>query len=197
MRTAVMGALVGFVALGLLACEEPKKKAYVEGEFEISSAEDEFSFQGSLAEGGADYYGYCHYSKSNETFEFEVGDAKKANISSPTQLYVKFLGIDGPPVEGVYEDAVAKIPKDLDVKIGFGTGSISNGGNDFVFAQPDDDTSCYVELFAKAVAGEVTLVAEKEFTYYVSFHCTNLEGVASGDQELTSFYGHFYFKGCN
>jgi len=197
MRTAVMGALVGLVAIGLLACEEPKKKAYVEGEFEISSADSEFNFQGSLAEGGADYYGYCHYSKANEEFEFEVGNAKRTNISSPTQIYVKFKGIEGPPVEGVYEDPVAKIPKDPDVKAGFATGAISNGGNDFNFSQPEDDTSCYVDLFAKAVAGEVTEIAEKGFTYYVSFHCTNLDNVASGDQELSSFYGHFFFKGCN
>jgi hypothetical protein len=199
MRTVIIWALFGLVVLGLLACEEPKKKAYVQGEFLLSTSAETFDFQGSLAQGGADYYGYCKYNGSSNRFEFEVGDAKMVNIDSATELYVKFTGIVGPATEGVYSDQVAKIPKDdADLKTLFGAAIITNGGNSFSFNQPDpaDNPNCYVALLAKAVSGEVTPDTEKPFNYYVALHCTSLDDVASGSQPLTAFNGYFYFKGC-
>jgi hypothetical protein len=199
MRTAIIGAMFGLVVFGLLACEEPKKKAYVEGEFQLSTSSEFFDFQGSLAQGGADYYGYCKYAGSNDRFEFEIGDAKLVNIDSATELYVKFNGIVGPATEGVYSDAVAKIPKDdAGLRTLFGSAIIRNGGNQFSFTQPDpaENSSCYVELLAKAVSGEVTPAAEKPFNYYVALHCTSLADVSSGSQPLTGFNGFFYLQGC-
>jgi hypothetical protein len=199
MRTAIIGAMFGLVVFGLLACDEPKKKAYVEGEFQLSTSSEFFDFQGSLAQGGADYYGFCKYSGSNNRFEFEVGDAKAVNIDSATELYLKFTGVEGPATEGVYSDAAAKIVKnDAALKTLFGSAIIKNGGNSFSFNQPDPsgNPNCYVELFAKAVSGEVTPDAEKPFNYYVALHCTSLSGVSSGSQPLTGFNGFFYLKGC-
>jgi hypothetical protein len=200
MRTAISWAMFGLVALGLLACEEPKKKAFVEGEFQLSTSSEDFGFIGSLAEGGAEYYGSCNYSGSNERFEFEVGDAAMVDVDSATEIYIKFTGIVGPATEGVYSDAAAKIPKDDEsLQTSFGHAIIKNGGNQFSFDQPDpaDNANCFVVLFGKAVDGEVTPIEEKSFGYYVEFHCTSLDGVEdSAGQPLTAFNGYFYFKGC-
>jgi hypothetical protein len=200
MRTLFIGAMLGLVAIGLLACDQPKKKAYVEGQFQMSTSPTVFDFGGTLAHGGADYYGSCKYSKSDELFEFEVGDAKMVNIDSAAQLYVKFTGIEGPATEGVYSDPVAKIAKnDETLRTLFGSAVIKSGGNQFSFGQPDPtvNENCYVELFAKAVTGEVTPTEDKAFNYYVGLHCTNLDNVVdSGGQPLNSFNGFFFFKGC-
>jgi hypothetical protein len=200
MRTAILWVMFGLVVFGQLACDDPKKKAYVEGTFQMSTSSEIFDFEGSLAHGGADYYGYCKYSGSSQRFEFEVGDAKLVGIDSAAELYVKFMGIEGPYTEGVYSDAAAKVPKeDPALKTYFGSAVIKSGGNQFSFTQPDPavNANCYVELFAKAIQGEVTPIEEKAFGYYVGLHCTSLSGVVdAGGQPLASFTGEFYFKGC-
>lgn len=198
MRKAIIAALIGLVAIGAYGCDDEKKKAYVEGEFQISTSSDPFNFNGSLAQGGADLYGYCKYSAANDLFEFEVGHASMVDIDTSTKLYVKFTGVEGPPVMGVYEDAVAKIPKEGDVKVAFGTGYIANGGNSFVVPDDDPEDNCYFELFAQAdsAIGEVTPIEDQSFSYYVSVMCTGLTGVENDGVPLNSFSGEFYFKGC-
>ena len=198
MRTAIIGAMFGLVVFGLLACDEPKKKSFVEGEFRLSTSPEVFDFNGGLARGGSDYYGYCKYSGSTDTFEFEVGDAKLVGVDSATELYLKFTGIVGPATEGVYSDQVAKIVKDdASLRTAFGSAIIKNGGNQFSFNQPDDQANCFVELLGHAVSGEVTPGAQKAFSYYVGLRCTSLDGVEDSDgQALTSFTGFFFLKGC-
>lgn len=197
MRTAIVVALFGIVAYGLLACEEAKKLSYVEGAFEATPQGEDFAPEGSLAHGGATYYGYCKYTPSTSKFEFEVGDAKMNDIDSVTETYVKFAGIVGPPTEGVYSDLVAKIPKEGDeFHTVFGNAIIANGGNQFNFGQPEDTDSCYVTLFAQAAEGEVTKTDEVGFTYYVQLQCTSLDGVTSGSTSLTGFNGWFFFQDC-
>jgi len=200
MRKMIVVALFGLAAIVQFACDEPAVNAYVEGDFEFSaqpSGQPNFQPTGSLAQGGAEYYGYCKYSTGTEKFEFEVGDVAKASVNSASQTYVKFTGIVGPPAAATYSDAGNKIVDDDPAKrTVFAKGYISNGGNDFVFDQPDPANSCYVKLFAKAAQGEVTLVEEKPFLYYVELQCTGLDGVMSGDQALDSFNGSFFFAGC-
>jgi hypothetical protein len=100
-------------------------------------------------------------------------------------------------VEGAYLDALAKIPKEgAEFERVFGTAVIANGGNDFSFSQPEEVTSCYVQLFARAAEGEVTLTDEAEFNWYVALQCPNLNDVASGSTNLTGFNGYFFFQGC-
>jgi len=170
-------------------------KSYIEGQFEFFDVM--FSPAGSLAKTDSLYYGYCAYSDSNDLFEFEVGNAELTDIDSATDTYVKFTGIVGPPVDGVYSDPVAKIPKDDEaLHTLFGTAIIANGGNEFDFSQPEDASSCYVELFAEAAEGELTSVGENGFEYYVALNCTSLDGVTSGETQLTSFNGYFFFDGC-
>jgi len=197
MRTAIFAAVFGIVALGLLACEEPKKLSYVEGVFEATPQGEDFAPKGSLAHGGAKYYGYCKYTESSSKFEFEVGDAKMNDIDSVTETYVKFSGIVGPPVAGVYTDLVAKIPKEGDeLHTVFTTAIIANGGNEFSFNQPEDTDDCYVALFATAAEGEVTKTDEVEFDYYVELSCPSLDDVHSGSTNLNGFNGYFFFQGC-
>ena len=202
MKKMIVVALFGLAAIVQLACDEPVTNAYVEGEFEFSAQPPDYSFQptGSLAQSGATYYGYCKYSADTQKFEFEVGDVAKASVDSASQTYVKFTGIAGPPADAAYLDAGNKIIDNEDPakRTSFAKGYVSNGGNDFVFDQPEPpgNESCYVTLFAKAAQGEVTSVEEKPFTYYVELFCTGLDDVMSGDQELVSFNGFFFFQGC-
>jgi hypothetical protein len=170
-------------------------EGYIEGQCEFFDVM--FSPAGSLAKTDSLYYGYCAYSDSNNLFEFEVGNAELTDIDSAAETYVKFTGIVGPPVDGVYSDAVAKIPKDDEaLRTVFGTAIIANGGNEFVFGQPEDATTCYVKLFAAAAEGDVTMVAEEEFEYFVELQCAGLDGVSSGSTNLTGFNGYFFFDGC-
>ena len=196
MRTAIIWAIFGLVVFGQLACDEPKKKAYVEGHFEFIDID--FNPKGSLARGGASYYGSCTYTKSTERFQFEVGDVAEAGVNSAAETYIRFNGIVGPATEGVYSDAAAKIVKeDPDLRTVFGSAVIKNGGNRFAFEQPEGNPSCYVNLLAKAVTGEVTKIDEKKFNYYVALQCTGLTGVEDDSgTPLTAFNGHFFFKGC-
>jgi len=197
MKTAIVMALFGIVAFGLLACEEPKKLSYVEGVFEATPQGEDFAPKGSLAHGGAKFYGYCKYTESTKRFEFEVGDAKMNDIDSVTETYVKFSGIVGPPVAGVYSDPVTKLQKEgTEFHTVFGNAIIANGGNQFNFGQPEDTDDCYVTLFAMAAEGEVTKTDEAEFTYYVGLQCTSLDDVTSGSTNLTGFNGYFFFQSC-
>jgi hypothetical protein len=195
MRKAIVAVVFGMSAVGLLSCEEAKKTLYVEGYVQFLDVE--YSPEGSLARGGAEYYGYCQYDADAQTFEFEVGDDKRIAIDSASETYVKFTGVAGPYVDGVYENAVAKIPKDASEHMrGFGQATLKSGGNEFVFEMMDDLEDCNVSLFAKAVEGEVTQGSGAEFTWYVELDCPNLDGVESGDTNLNGFNGFFYFQGC-
>jgi hypothetical protein len=197
MRTAIVAVLFGISAIGLLSCEEAKKLSYVEGVFESTPQGEDFAPKGSLAHGGAKYYGYCKYTASSNKFEFEVGDATMNDIDSVTETYVKFSGIVGPPVAGVYSDLVAKIPKEgVDFHTVFTNAIIANGGNQFSFDQPDDTEQCYVALFATAAEGEVTKTDDAEFDYYIQLNCPSLDDVSSGSTNLNGFNGWFFFQGC-
>jgi hypothetical protein len=178
------------------ACDYPSG-GYVEGEFQMSTSSEVFDFLGAI---NPDYYGYCQVNNLEERFEFEIGDAARVDVDSATEIYIKFTDIVGPPTEGVYSDAAAKIPKDDEsLQTFFGHAIIKNGGNQFSFNQPDpaDNANCYVELFGHAASGEETPTEELPFEYYVSLHCTSLDGVEdSGGQPLTAFNGYFFFAGC-
>jgi hypothetical protein len=204
MRSAFLSTVTLAVCFCAAACDmfvadEADKDTYVEGMFEMSTSSDTFVFLGDFGLGGASYYGRCSYSSADESFEFEIGTASPEDISSATDIYLKFEGISGPPIEGVYSDADAKITKeDEELRTLFGSAVIMNGGNEFTFNQPDpaDNGNCYVELFATAAEGEVTPDAEEEFDYYVALHCVSLDDVSSGSQPLTAFNSFFFFRGC-
>jgi hypothetical protein len=200
MKRAIVVALFGLAALGLVAsgllgCEEEKKLAYVEGHFEFLDVD--FNPKGSLAQGGAKYYGRCSFSSDSNKFLFEVGNDKLNAIDSATETYLKFTGIVGPPQAGVYTDPVAKVEKEgVEFHTVFGSAIIANGGNEFSFDQPTEIDDCYVALFAQAAEGELTSIDEVEFTYYVGLQCPNLDDVASGSTNLNGFNGWFFFQGC-
>lgn len=196
MGKAIGGALVALVVFVASACEEPKK-SYVEGEFELSTASP-VDFVGSLGKGGADNYGYCEY--SDEKFLFEVGTGSIASVDTVNEMYVKITGIQGPPIEGTYDDPVEYDPKD-DEEIAFASVLAKSGANQFSFAQDDDGVdpgSCYIEMFSTPVSGELTPVNKKKFDFYVSLHCNGLNDVeSSGGTPLNSINGYFFFKGCD
>jgi len=197
MRKSIIGAFVVLVAFGALSCDEAKKM-YVKGEVDIGTSTETFDFEGSLGKGGADNYGTCSY--SDNKFSFEIGTSSLSSVSSSTELYLKVTGIQGPPIQGVYEDPAATTlePKD-DQEIAFGSVKVKNGANTFSFSQSDDEVnpdSCYFEMFAQAISGELTPDERQEFQYYVSLHCSGLSDVMSGDTALNSINASFYFANC-
>lgn len=194
MRKAIWGALAALVVLVAIACDEPKK-TYVEGEFEMSTNTSTFTFEGSLGKGGADYYGYCSY--SDDKFLFEVGTGSIGSVDTTGEMYVKITGVQGPPIEGVYEDPADYESMKDDQEIAFGYVTVKSGANTFGFPQPDDADSCYFEMFAEPVSGELTPIRKKKFDYYVSINCNGLDDVTDGDTPLNSVNGYFFFKGCD
>jgi len=178
---------------------------YVEGELSINMGSNEpdagttadFSFMGSMAESGADYYGKCSYSDLSDKFEFKVGTSAMADVTTADEIYIRITGIQGPPIEGVYEDPTAEVlvPKS-GANIAFSSAQVKNGYNIFSFSQPEGTDNCYVEMFAAPISGELTLVGKKSFSYYVSINCNDIEGVESGYAPLNSVNGYFFFDGC-
>jgi hypothetical protein len=196
MRKAIIGAFIVLVALGALSCDEAKKM-YVEGSVQLGTGTDVTFAGGTLAKGGGDYYGYCSY--SGEEFDFQVGTSAMSGVNSTNEVYIEVTGVQGPPIDGVYDDpAAAELePKD-DQEIAFGYLTTKSGGNIFSFRQSDVDTSnCFFSMFAEAAQGELTINGRKKFDYYVHVNCTGLTDVLSGDTSLNSLDAEFYFKNCD
>jgi hypothetical protein len=196
MRKALWGALIAVIAFGAFACDEAKK-IYVEGEIGTGvSGGDDIAFEGTLGQGGTDYYGTCSY--SDNKFAFEVGTSAPSAIDSTAEIYIKVTGVQGPPQEGVYSDTDAD-PWDLndDGEYAFGSMEVRTGVTAYEFSQSEaGENSCYFDMFATPKPAEVSREGLQQFNYYVSIRCSGLSDITSDDVPLNSVNGFFFFANC-
>ena len=111
MRKALLTTLVVVASIAGLGCEEEVKPSKVVGSLQFSGQQvsgDFTNIDGTLAEGGAKYFGYCD--KNGDNFEFVVATKDRAKASNATDFYLLVRGVVGPPVEGVND--ASGLPKD-------------------------------------------------------------------------------------
>jgi len=201
MRNAFLTILVCAVSIAWLGCEEEVKPSKVVGEIQFSgeSCSGEFeNIDGTLAKGGAKYYGYCK--KKGDSFEFTVGTKDRAKATNSTDFYLLVRGIAGPPVEGV-NDANG-LPKDDEANYTTFESVLLQNVNQYIFEldDPNDfDTEglCNITLFAKPIDGELNPNKQK-YDFYVAMVCSGLSAESAYDDQIVlnvlEFY--FYFSDC-
>jgi hypothetical protein len=202
MRNAFVSILIGIGALGMLGCEEEVKPAKVHGEMSYNGVQCGAEFEtisGSLAKGGAKYYGYCK-KKKDDSFDFVVATADMANATNSTDFYLQVRGIVGPPVEGVY-DANVQPKDDPNLYTTFESAVLKNV-NDFTFEYGDSNDLenpelCDITLYAKPIEGELNPNKEK-FKWFVEMVCGGLDVPANTDDTiiLNHLAFKFWFSGC-
>jgi hypothetical protein len=202
MRNVLATILVGITVVCLAGCEEEVKPSKVYGEISFSGSQcggDFPSINGTLAEGGAKYFGYCN--KSGDTFDFVVGTEDKSKAVNASDFYLRVTGIAGPPTEGVF-GATPGQPKDDDALYTTFEAVLFKNVNDFTFELADDndfDTPglCDITLFAKPIEGELNPNKES-FDFYVSMECGGIAAPSNTDDTiiLRSMQFQFFFSRC-
>lgn len=200
MKNAFLTMLVVVGAIAWLGCEEEAKPSKVVGEMRFSGVQCDGDFEnidGTLAKGGAEYYGWCK--KRGDNFEFTVGTKDLAKANNSTDFYLLVRGVVGPPVEGV--NGADGLPKDDEANYTTYEMVLLKNVNVYQFEAEDEsdfsvDGLCHITLFAKPIEGELNPNKEK-FNFYVSMDCGGLEAEAT-DQSiiLNNLEFEFYFSDC-
>ena len=201
MRHAFLTLLIAVASLLGLGCEEEVKPSKVVGEVRFSgqSCGGDFpNIDGTLAEGGAQYYGYC--TKQGDNLEFVVATKDRAKATNSTDFYLLVRGIAGPPVEGV--NGQNGLPKEDTANYTTFTSVLFKNVNEYTFEldDPNDfetEGLCDITLFAKPIEGELN-PNKQTFSYYVSMDCGGLEAETATDDTIVLGYMefHFYFSDC-
>ena len=201
MRKAFLTILVVIASIVGLGCEEEVKPSKVVGEIHFSGQQCGGEFEnidGTLAEGGASYYGYCD--KQGDNFEFVVATKNRAKAVNATDFYLLVSGIVGPPVEGV--NAPNGQPKDEPGNYTTFESILLKNVNEYKFEldDPNDFSTedlCDITLFAKPAEGELNANKEK-FNFYVALDCGGLEAETATDDSIVLRYMEFefYFSDC-
>jgi len=201
MRKAFLTILVIVASIVGLGCEEEVKPSKVVGEIHFSGQQCSGDFEnidGTLAEGGASYYGYCD--KQGDNFEFVVATKNRAKATNSTDFYLLVRGIAGPAKEGV--NAPNGVPKDDEANYTTFESILLKNVNEYKFEydDPNDFSTeglCDITLFAKPVEGELNPNKEK-FNFYVAMDCGGLEAetATNPDIALAFMEFEFYFSDC-
>jgi hypothetical protein len=201
MRKAFLTILVVVASIAGLGCEEEVKPSKVVGNIHFSgqSCGGDFpNIDGTLAEGGASYYGHCE--KQGDNFEFMVATADRAKATNSTDFYLLVRGIVGPPKEGV--NAPNGQPKDDEANYTSFESVLFKNVNEykFEFDDPNDfsvEGLCDITLFAKPAEGELNPNKEK-FNFYVSMYCGGIAAETATDENivLNQMDFQFYFSDC-
>jgi hypothetical protein len=202
MKNAMLTILVCVGSILGLGCEEEVKPARVIGNIHFSGVQcggDFENINGTLAQGGAAYYGYCK-KKGNGDFEFLVATADRPKAVNSTDFYLLVRGVVGPPAEGVY-DANGQPKDDENLYTTFESVMFKNVNEyKFEFDDPNDFSSdglCDITLYAKPIKGELNPDKQK-FNFYVAMNCGAIEAPVATDDSIVlnqmDFY--FYFSDC-
>jgi hypothetical protein len=191
------------LCIGLFsACEETPNSTFVYGTVEVDGRET--IFQGTLGQSGDyDVYGKCK--KRGTNLDFAVGHAAanqldKVRVENPA--YVNVVGVQGPPVKGVYDFTVTNTPvpppKDLPALYTTFTNSLIANDDDQWSVTPTSAT-CNVELFATPLEGEVVFEnnLNKSFDYYVRMECHSVSGTGQNNTRLRGFSAELFFENCS
>lgn len=179
--------------LGAAACKEEDPPMRIFGEMRTNVC-DHVEVDGEISRGGADYFGYCK-TDGADGLEFAVGNKKESEATSTRDFYLRVTGIEGPPVEGVYETYDTETNEGI-VK----SGVVRSAGFDMIylrcgeryrFNQDDASMDCHFELYAVPAAGELDPELRK-FSHYVRLDCRGIENVLG----LTMVTAEFWFADC-
>lgn len=201
MKKAFLTMLFVVGAITVLGCEEEVKPAKVVGEIHFSGLQcgDDFeNIDGTLAKGGAEYYGSCK--KSGDNFEFTVATKDRAKAVNSTDFYLLVRGVVGPPTEGV--NGANGLPKDDEANYKAFESVLFKNVNEynFEFGNANDfsiEGLCDIVLYAKPIDGELNPNKEK-FNFYVAMDCGGLDAASATDETivLNNMEFEFYFSDC-
>jgi hypothetical protein len=198
MRHTFLTLVIAVASILGLGCEEEIKPSKVVGEIHFSGQQcgDDFeNIDGTLAQGGATYYGYC--TKSGDDLEFTVATQDRAKATNSTDFYLLVKGVKGPPVEGV--NGANGQPKEDDANYTTFQSVLFKNVNEYSFEYEDPNDfqdgsngNCRIVLFAKPIEGELNPNKQK-FDYYVEMDCGALEAETNTDSSIVLNYMEFYF----
>lgn len=156
-------------------------------------------FSGSLAEDGADFFGYCH--RTGDDLDLVVGTNDLEQATNSTDFYLAMTGIVGPPVEGVYDGGGD--PKDEESLFTSFESVIFKNVNvhEFELADSDDfsiEGLCDIVLYATPIAGEQNPDGDG-FEIFTAMDCGGIDAPATTDETIVLNYLEFelWLDGCS
>ncbi|MDJ0762645.1 MAG: hypothetical protein QNJ97_06605 [Myxococcota bacterium] len=199
MKMRIIGISLAIPALFLSTCKDESAPTLVYGYFDCDQCDGRLEVNGSVAESGEDYYGWCE--RDGDDLNIAVGSDNPSLDGFGNGKYFEIRGIDGPPEDGVY-NSDGQIKNDEDNYTTFSSAKIVNV-HTWKVKEDDipDDGSCYVRLYAEADEGELSQedYGSNPFDVFVQIICSgalNVTGTPTG-AVLEGMNVKAWFKNCD